>query len=274
MAIKKNSPLGTQTCYPKSYNPTLLFPIPRKKGRDSIGIKKNIKFYGVDIWNAYEVSWLDSKGKPLVATAQISFQCDTKNIIESKSLKLYLNSMNQMKFESKDEILSFIKNDITKCAEGNVKIILTELKDLYEQGFSSFSGLLLDDLDITVDSYDPNPFLLAAKKDAGPISETLYSHLLKTNCPVTNQPDWASIMIRYTGQPIDKICLLRYIISYRNQQDYHEQCVERIYSDIFAYCAPIELEVYARYTRRGGLDINPYRSSKKIDPPLIRISRQ
>lgn len=273
MLKKQESLLGVQASYPKKYNSALLHPIPRKKGRTSIGINTDI-FYGADIWNAYEVSWLDLKGKPIVAAVQIIFQCNTKNIVESKSLKLYFNSMNQAKFESKDKFLSLIKADITSCAEGEVKITIYDLEDLCDQGLSTFSGILLDNLDVSIDTYYPDPTLLVTSNAKNSVMETLFSHLLKTNCPVTNQPDWATLMIRYKGKPIDKSSLLKYIVSYRNQQDFHEQCVERIYQDILTICRPHELKVYARYTRRGGLDINPYRSSKISSPPIARISRQ
>ena len=274
MFIKNNSPLGAKIPYPKNYSSSLLHPIPREKGIDMIKLDVKNGFYGEDIWNAYEISWLNLKGKPVVATAQIVFQYDTKNIIESKSLKLYFNSMNQTKYESKAHFLSVIIDDISNCAGGSVEVVIFELGDLCDKGLPAFSGILLDDLDVMVEAYDPDPSLLDIEHTDKLVTETLYSHLLKTNCPVTDQPDWASIMIRYTGQPIDRDGLLKYIISYRNQQDFHEQCVERIFLDISSSCLPNDLEVYARYTRRGGLDINPYRSSKKMKPPLARISRQ
>ncbi|MGY8817520.1 MAG: NADPH-dependent 7-cyano-7-deazaguanine reductase QueF [Pseudomonadales bacterium] len=274
MATDNNFILGANTPYPSDYDSGLLCPILRKNGRQAIKIDDNYPFHGVDIWTAYEVSWLDLKGKPKFAIAEITVSCKTKNIVESKSLKLYLNSLNQRRCESSDGILTLMKKDIESCVEGPVDVYMYSLDDFHIRGLPSFSGILLDDLDVVVDSYKPDPSLLSVEESGEIVTETLYSHLLKTNCPVTNQPDWASIMIRYTGHPINAVGALKYIISYRHHQDFHEQCVERIYSEIYARCRPVELEVYARYCRRGGLDINPYRSSKKIHPPLIRISCQ
>ena len=274
MSIQKDLILGIKTAYPESYNAGLLCAIPRKEGRQLISIENSCTFYGEDVWTAYEVSWLDLKGKPAVAVIEVILSCDTKNIVESKSLKLYLNSLNQMKCESSDEIEAIVKKDIACCVDGFVDVRSYSLDAFCVRGLPSFSGILIDNLDVSIDFYDLDTSFLFTDESGKIITETLYSHLLKTNCPVTNQPDWASIMIKYTGRPINASGLLKYIISYRHHQDFHEQCVERIYSDISAFCLPQELEVYARYSRRGGIDINPYRSSRKMHPPLVRISRQ
>ena len=272
--MHKDLILGVKTAYPENYNAGLLCAIPRKKGRQLISIENSYTFYGEDIWTAYEVSWLDLKGKPVVAVVEVTLSCDTKNIVESKSLKLYLNSLNQMKCESSDEIEEIVKKDIAHCVDGFVDVHSYSLDAFCNRGLPSFSGVLIDSLDVSIDFYDLDASFLFREESDCIITETLYSHLLKTNCPVTNQPDWASIMIKYTGRKISAAGLLKYIISYRHHQDFHEQCVERIYSDISALCRPQELEVYARYSRRGGIDINPYRSSSKMHPPLIRTSRQ
>ena len=241
--------LGADTVYPFCYNPLLLCPIPRLQGRQAIGIDSEPLFYGFDLWTAYELSWLDPKGKPMVAIADISMPCDTKNLVESKSLKLYLNSLNQTTYSSVQEVAATLERDISECVQGSV------LVDIH-----------------TTDSYRHQALRLHQGREL--VTESFFSHLLKTNCPVTGQPDWASIMVRYTGWPIDSEGLLKYIVSYRHHQDFHEQCVERIFTEINELCQPDELEVYARYTRRGGLDINPYRSSKKLSPPKLRLSRQ
>ena len=198
MATDNNFILGANTPYPSDYDSGLLCPILRKNGRQAIKIDDNYPFHVVDIWTAYEVSWLDLKGKPKFAIAEITVSCKTKNIVESKSLKLYLNSLNQRRCESSDGILTLMKKDIESCVEGPVDVYMYSLDDFHIRGLPSFSGILLDDLDVVVDSYKPDPSLLSVEESGEIVTETLYSHLLKTNCPVTNQPDWASIMIRYT----------------------------------------------------------------------------
>lgn len=271
---KEATLLGKVTDYPKSYTPALLHPVARLDGRKAIGLGADPIFHGFDLWTAYELSWLDTSGKPNVAIADISLPCNTENLIESKSLKLYLNSINQSVFSSPQEVSAIIEQDLTLCANGPVAVAIHTLESYRHRGLSFFPGQCLDDLDVKIDSYEPNPSLLSVNPEGGEISEAYFSHLLKTNCPVTGQPDWASIFVRYTGRPIDPHGLLKYLVSFRNHQDYHEQCVERIYTEINKLCQPSVLEVYARYTRRGGLDINPFRSSEKIAPLNLRLSRQ
>jgi len=266
--------LGVETNYLTSYAPEVLCPIPRGPGRKAIDIKSPPEFYGFDLWTAYELSWLDRRGKPSVAIADISIPCDSENLVESKSLKLYLNSLNQTVFSSIQNVATTMERDISNCVNGQVSIDIYTPEGFRHRGLSSFPGTCLDDLDVNIDAYEPDPSLLSLNYEGGQVTESFFSHLLKTNCPVTGQPDWASILVRYTGLPILPEGLLKYIISYRNHQDFHEQCVERIYTEINELCQPDELEVYARYTRRGGLDINPYRSSKNIEPPSLRLSRQ
>lgn len=272
--------LGGETVYPTGYAPELLCPIPRSEGREAIGFEPIgiggavPAFYGFDLWTAYELSWLDKKGKPVIAIADITIPCDTENLVESKSLKLYLNSINQTVFTSYQDVASTLEKDISSCVDGSISVAIQTMEGFRHKGLASFPGTCLDDLDIQIEAYEPDPSLLSLNYDGGLVTEAFYSHLLKTNCPVTGQPDWASIFVRYTGLPIVPEGLLKYIVSYRNHQDFHEQCVERIFTEINELCQPDELEVYARYTRRGGLDINPYRSSKNSKPPVLRLSRQ
>lgn len=268
--------LGIETVYPTSYCPDLLCAIPRSQGRELLGLTDKTPFFGFDLWTAYELSWLDLKGKPVVAVADISIPCDTENLVESKSLKLYLNSLNQERYSSTQDVTAVLEKDIAGCVKGVVLVDIHTPDGYRNFGLASFPGICLDDMDIdlVVDTYEPDPSLLSLNDGGAAVTESLYSHLLKTNCPVTGQPDWASILIRYAGWPIDPEGLLKYIISYRNHQGFHEQCVEQIFTEINELCQPDELEVYARYTRRGGLDINPYRSSKKMNPPKLRLFRQ
>lgn len=273
-----HNPLGCQTDYVSVYAPHLLFPIPRAESRAILGIGDALPFFGVDIWTGYELSWLDASGKPVVAVAEFFIPCESEFIVESKSFKLYLNSLNQTRFDSVVEVEALIAKDLTRITgtDVQVNVILFTASVRAAQHLAKITevdGELLDDLIVTVDTYHPTPELLTT--EAGIVNECLVSHLLKTNCPVTGQPDWASIVVRYTGKKIQRENLLRYIISFREHQDFHEHCVERIFSDIARVCKPEELVVYARYTRRGGLDINPFRSSNpNTKPELLRLIRQ
>ena len=270
------APLGKSSAYITQYTASLLFPIPRKRKRDEIGLSDTLPFYGFDTWNAYEVSWLDLKGKPIVAIIQFDISCSSVNIIESKSFKLYLNSFNNTKFDSIDDVQQILERDITHAVEGEVDIKLFKLADFFGQAIENFAGAseLLDDYELDFDTYEINPSYLSSNSSEI-VNESLASHLLKSNCLVTGQPDWGSIHIQYTGPKIDKEGLLRYIVSFRNHNEFHEQCVERIFMDIMTNCKPETLTVEARYTRRGGLDINPVRSTGKIMPAKnIRMPRQ
>ncbi len=268
------SALGMQTAYPDSYNPGLLFPIPRSRGRRELGINSSeLPFVGFDIWTAYELSWLDLDGKPVVRIAEFSMPCNTENIVESKSFKLYLNSLNQERFDSAAKIVDVLENDLSACVGGPVLVDIYTVNEYTRRGLQTMPGICLDDLPVKVDRYKPDASLLDL--DDGPVvTETLHSHLLKTNCPVTGQPDWASIAVHYSGSPINRESLLSYLVSFRDHQDFHEQCVERIFIELLETCQPYELEVFARYTRRGGLDINPYRSSAMKEPEKLRTARQ
>ncbi|QET02822.1 MULTISPECIES: NADPH-dependent 7-cyano-7-deazaguanine reductase QueF [Cupriavidus] len=273
----EHSPLGKPSAYKTEYDPTLLFPISRQPKRTEIGLAegRSLPFFGVDIWNAYELSWLNLKGKPQVALASFIIPSDTPNIVESKSFKLYLNSFNQSKIASPEAVQQLLHHDLSEATGGTVQVRLVTESDLGKQKMGELEGLLLDRLDIETDVYEPDPTLLSAAQDESPVEESLVSHLLKSNCLVTGQPDWGSVQIRYVGAPIDQEGLLKYLISFRNHNEFHEQCVERIFTDIQRQCKPVKLAVYARYTRRGGLDINPFRTNFNTPwPDNRRNSRQ
>ena len=255
------SPLGKTSAYRTDYAPELLFPIPRQGKRDELGLSGTLPFFGVDIWNAYEISWLNQRGKPQVAIARITVPADTPNIIESKSFKLYLNSFNQTRLDSVVALKTLLLQDLSAATGGNVHISLTQPEEFGMVEMGELDGLLLDRLDIDVDHYSPSPDILKAAHDEEPVEEKLISHLLKSNCLVTGQPDWASVQIHYSGPQIYQESLLKYLIGFREHNEFHEQCVERIFVDILRQCQPQQLAVYARYTRRGGLDINPWRSN-------------
>jgi 7-cyano-7-deazaguanine reductase len=270
------SPLGKSSAYRTDYAPELLFPIPRQQKRDELGLKGTLPFFGVDIWNAYELSWLNLRGKPQVAIATITAPADSPNIVESKSFKLYLNSFNQTRLANTEALLALLREDLSNAFGAPVHITLSTPEEFGKVKMGELDGLLLDRLDIEVDNYSPAPELLKANHDEAAVEETLVSHLLKSNCLVTGQPDWASVQIRYAGPQIDQESLLRYLIGFREHNEFHEQCVERIFTDILRHCKPTQLAVYARYTRRGGLDINPWRSnySGAPKPSNLRNARQ
>ncbi len=270
--LLEHSPLGQARGYVDQYDPSLLFAVPRAAKRQEIGLDcAALPFTGLDCWNHYEVSWLNARGKPMVATATLQYACDTPCIVESKSLKLYFNSFNQTRVASLEVIENTIAQDVSTCVGGPVTIKITPLSSAEPQSLlSALNGICLDELDIDCDDYQVDPQLLSC--ESALTTETIYSHLLKSNCLVTNQPDWGSVVIHYSGPRLNHENLLRYLISFRNHNEFHEQCVERIFNDLWQRCRPSHLTVYARYTRRGGLDINPYRSS---DPhwPLLNNSR-
>ena len=269
------SPLGKSSAYQSTYAPELLFPIPRQQKRDELQLTGTLPFFGVDIWNAYELSWLNMRGKPQVAIATISAPADSPNIVESKSFKLYLNSFNQTKLVNADALVALMRDDLTAGFGAPVHIALVQPENFNKFKMGELDGLLLDRLDIDIDQYKPSPELLTSQRNEAPVEETLVSHLLKSNCLVTGQPDWASVQIKYIGPQIEQEGLLKYLIGFREHNEFHEQCVERIFVDILRQCAPQKLAVYARYTRRGGLDINPWRSNfSSGPPPNLRIARQ
>lgn len=257
--MDKNIPLGKQVSYPSSYKPELLFPVARRLNREKMGITGGLPFTGMDIWNAYEVSWLESGGKPQVGIAEIRFSLDTVNIIESKSFKLYLNSFNQTHFSSVEDVVQVIRQDLQKAAQGAVTVSLILPDEFHRCQMTEPGGFCIDDLDITTECYSHKPDFLS--HGANWVEECLYSNLLRTNCPVTGQPDWATLIINYVGKEINQRGLLSYIISFREHTGFHENCVEQIFLDLMEYCTPEKLSVYARFTRRGGVDINPFRST-------------
>jgi 7-cyano-7-deazaguanine reductase len=280
----ENSPLGKNSRYADQYDATLLFPIARAPKRAVIGLVSAPPFFGADMWTAFELSWLNARGKPQIAIAHITVPCESPNIIESKSFKLYLNSFNNTRFTDNADVLSRLRADINEAlwrgapvqASAGVRLLGPELFD--REPVYELDGLNLDRMDVECSRYTPAPDLLRTRTPAeneGPVTEVLVSNLLKSNCLVTGQPDWASVQISYTGAQIEQEGLLQYLVSFRNHDEFHEQCVERIFMDIWRQCQPLKLTVYARYTRRGGLDINPFRTSHPQQLPAnTRTARQ
>jgi 7-cyano-7-deazaguanine reductase len=270
-----NSPLGQPVQYRDQYDPSLLFAIARRPGRDEVGVPATLPFFGADIWNAYELSWLTPRGKPQIAVATFIVPADSAFIVESKSLKLYLGAFAQTRFESIELLRDTLQRDLSALCGASVRVTLTQPFEFGKLMLEELSGTSLDRLDLDTDIYHPDPDLLRVDSTFAPMDETVVSNLLKSNCPVTGQPDWASVQIRYVGAPIDHAGLLRYIISYRSHSGFHEQCVERIFMDIARTCQPLKLAVYARYTRRGGIDINPFRTNFNLPlPDNARTARQ
>ena len=277
----EQSQLGKTSSYADHYDPSLLFPLPRAPKRHEIGLPGAVPFMGADLWTAYELSWLNPKGKPQVALAHVTVPCETPNIIESKSFKLYLNSFNNSVFADAQAVHERLKADLSEAAwrgsaqQGSVGVRLLTPTQFPMEQVHELDGLSLDRLDVECTQYTPAPELLSADHNQTIVDEVLVSDLLKSNCLVTGQPDWGSVRIAYTGAPIDQAGLLRYLVSFRNHNEFHEQCVERIFMDVWTRCKPTKLSVYARYTRRGGLDINPWRTSHPQQPPAnVRTARQ
>jgi len=277
----EHSQLGKASAYVDQYDASLLFPIPRAPKREEIGITGAPVFFGADLWTAYELSWLNPRGKPQVALAHITVPCESTHIVESKSFKLYLNSFNNTQFADADAVKARIRADISAAlwaggpvqSSAGVKLLGPDLFD--REPIHELDGLSLDRLDIECTRYTPAPELLTAAFDEPPVNEVLVSNLLKSNCLVTGQPDWGSVQIRYSGPQIDQETLLQYLVSFRNHNEFHEQCVERIFMDVWTRCQPTRLTVYARYTRRGGLDISPFRTSHPQPVPAnVRTARQ
>jgi 7-cyano-7-deazaguanine reductase len=274
MTSPEHSPLGKHTVYADRYDPSLLFPIPRQAKRDEIGVEPPIPFHGVDIWNAYELSWLDMHGKPVAAVAEFHVPANSPNIIESKSFKLYLNGFAQEPLANASSLSALLQQDLSRAAGAPVMVYIREPRTA-KHLFADLDGESIDALPVAINDYGPPKAEYLHVDAAGAIiEETLVSDLLRSNCPVTGQPDWGSVQIRYRGAPIDREGLLRYLVSFRTHNEFHEQCVERIFVDVMKHCAPEQLSVYARYTRRGGLDINPFRSTGKDLPDNVRGARQ
>lgn len=314
--IPQAVPLGKDVSYPTGYDASLLFPMPRIDARRTLGLAglsgeattaSVLPFQGFDLWNAYELSWLNAKGLPKVALLRLKVPCTSPNIVESKSFKLYLNSFNQTRFETVHHVFDLLRKDLALALGAEIELELVGADQFANETIAEFVGVDLDKLDVEIDCYQPDASLLKLQGDTSKtavaseqadikaalnasdapdtsaqpkieptsISETVFSRLLKSNCPVTDQPDWACIEIQYTGPAIDHASLLRYIVSYRMHNGFHEHCVEKIFVDILKQCSPTSLSVYARYTRRGGLDINPWRATLDVKPPTLgRSARQ
>ncbi|QXH77408.1 NADPH-dependent 7-cyano-7-deazaguanine reductase QueF [Pseudomonas salmasensis] len=271
----EHSPLGKSSEYISTYTPSLLFPIPRAAKWAELGLSaETLPYKGVDFWNCFELSWLLPSGKPVVAIGEFSIPADSPNIIESKSFKLYLNSLNQTAFADTQSLEATLCTDLSLAAGKPVNVRIRSLADIEAEGVMALPGVCIDGLDINVSSYEhPRPELLRCD-DSRVVEESVHSHLLKSNCPVTSQPDWGSVVVEYRGAALDHASLLEYIVSFRQHSDFHEQCVERIFLDLQRLLKPEKLTVYARYVRRGGLDINPYRSTENTQFLNVRLARQ
>jgi 7-cyano-7-deazaguanine reductase len=277
----EDSGLGKPSAYSDQYDPSLLFPISRLPRRAELGLHGAMPFFGADLWTIFELSWLTPRGKPQVAIAHVTVPCETPQMVESKSFKLYINSFSNSRFAGPEEVTARLRADISELvwrgaptqSSVGVRLLMPEVFD--REPVQEMDGVNLDRLDIECTHYTPVPELLTAAFDEQPVQEVLTSHLLKSNCLVTGQPDWGSVQIRYSGPQIDQGALLRYLVSFRNHHEFHEQCVERIFMDLWRHCRPVKLAVHARYTRRGGLDINPFRTSHPMAlPPNVRTARQ
>ena len=263
--------LGQHTDYPSQYDPKQLQAVPRSLNREPIGLIGELPFSGVDLWTGYEISWLNANGLPQVAVGYFEVPAESPNLVESKSFKLYLNSFNDSRFDSRDTVQQRMEADLSTCAGAKVTVSLKHLSELNGESVATFPGHCIDDQDISISHYDYRPALLATEPSEA--EEELHSHLLKSNCLITNQPDWGSVYIHYQGPKLDRAALLAYLVSFRGHNEFHEQCVERIYQDLKALGMK-KLTVYARYTRRGGLDINPFRSDFEPALQMQRMARQ
>ena len=266
------APPGRRTGFVSAYTPGLLFPVSRRPKREEVCVPEPLPFRGCDIWNAYELSWLNPGGRPEVAIAEFRVPCDSECLVESKSFKLYLNSFCQSKFSGRDEVEATLAKDLAGATGSEVSVSLFLPEQFSHQRLSGFGGICLDRLSVRIERYTVQPDFLRAGGEV--VEEALYSHLLKSNCPVTGQPDWGSVLFHYVGRQIDREGLLKYVVSFREHQEFHEHCVERMFMDILRRCEPERLTVYARYTRRGGLDINPFRSNWEEAPENVRLVRQ
>jgi 7-cyano-7-deazaguanine reductase len=271
----EHSPLGKASEYIASYTPALLFPIPRAPKWAELGLNaQSLPYSGVDYWNCYELSWLTASGKPVVAVGEFAIPADSPNIIESKSFKLYLNSLNQTRFATREALRALLVDDLSAAAGAAVAVTLKSLDQVAEEGIARPAGTCIDELDVDIDNFSQPQAELLRCSAGEVVEESLHSHLLKSNCPVTGQPDWGTLVVRYRGPKLDHARFLAYLVSFRQHADFHEQCVERIYLDLLRALQPERLSVHARYVRRGGLDINPYRSNQAIAVDNRRLARQ
>ncbi|MBV7562541.1 NADPH-dependent 7-cyano-7-deazaguanine reductase QueF [Pseudomonas sp. sia0905] len=271
----EHSPLGKSSEYIATYSPELLFPIPRATKWAELGLSaETLPYRGVDYWNCFELSWLLPSGKPVVAIGEFAIPADSPNIIESKSFKLYLNSLNQSVFASVAELVAVLEKDLSATAGKPVSVRVRSLEEAAREGLSALTGICIDELDVSISNYAAPQAELLRCDPASVVEQSLHSHLLKSNCPVTGQPDWGSVVVEYRGAELDPASLLAYLVSFRQHADFHEQCVERIFLDLQKLLQPEYLTVYARYVRRGGLDINPYRTTLTALPENRRLVRQ
>ena len=267
--------LGQNTEYKSQYDASLLQAVPRRLNREGLRIVEQQPFnQGADVWTCYELSWLNPHGLPQVAIADVEIDFKSENLIESKSFNLYLNSFNQTKFASIEEVEQTLTRDLSQCASGQVSVRIHKLADYTNQPIVNFSGECIDEQEIQIESYTFSNQHLENVAEDEIVEETLVSHLLKSNCLITSQPDWGSVQIHYIGKRLNREKLLRYLVSFREHNEFHEQCVERIFTDLMQFAKPEKLTVYARYTRRGGLDINPFRSNFERVPVNLRMARQ
>jgi 7-cyano-7-deazaguanine reductase len=271
----EHSPLGKASEYVATYTPALLYPIPRAAKWAELGLTaQTLPYQGVDLWNCYELSWLTPSGKPVVAIGEFAFPADSANIVESKSFKLYLNSLNQSMFATREQLAEVLRVDLSAVVGAPVAVKLRSLSEVEEQGVARLPGACIDELEVAINDYaQPQPELLRSDSSRL-VTESIHSHLLRSNCPVTGQPDWGSVVVEYSGAALDHSSFLRYLVSFRQHADFHEQCVERIFLDLLRVLKPQALTVYARYLRRGGLDINPYRSMSAVPADNRRLVRQ
>ncbi|QAX82029.1 NADPH-dependent 7-cyano-7-deazaguanine reductase QueF [Candidatus Pseudomonas adelgestsugas] len=273
--VARHSPLGKSSEYISTYAPSLLFPISRSIRWAELGLTiETLPYIGVDFWNCFELSWLLPSGKPVVAIGEFSIPANSPNIIESKSFKLYLNSLNQTVFINTQSLETTLRTDLSTVAGTPMRVRIRALAEITSEGIQALPGVCIDDLDISISKYKhPCPELLRCD-DSRTTEESVHSHLLKSNCPVTGQPDWGSVVVTYSGNVLNHASLLEYIVSFRQHSDFHEQCIDRIFLDLQHLLQPKKLTVYARYVRRGGLDINPYRSTEAMQFQNSRLARQ
>ena len=279
----KTGPLGESSQYAEGYSPNRLFPMPRAEGRSAVGLRGALDWYGQDVWTGYEFSWLNERGKPEVAVMRLTVAAESSHIVESKSMKLYLNGYAQTRFDSTSKVRDRLAEDLSHAFGGAVAVELVALAEP-SLGVSELAGYCLDELDVEITDYQRNPDLLVLAATQGaketketketPVTQVLTTHLFRSLCPVTAQPDWASVIVSYSGAAIDQAGLLKYLVSYRQHQAFHETTVERIYADIWERCQPEKLSVSGRFLRRGGLDISPTRSSESQPMDMSRLSRQ
>ena len=267
--------LGKTTPSAQRYAPELLYPIAREQARGTLGISSELPFLGVDVWHAYELSWLDGQGRPVACVGRFSIPIESPNLVESKSFKLYLNSLNSERFDSTSSLIDRVQSDVSAVAGAAVALDVLALDDPSLAGVS-LPGTCIDTCSYVASDREPEADMLQASNSTSGavVEESLYSHLLRSLCPVTGQPDWASVLVTYRGQPLDHDSLLSYLVAYREHQEFHEQCVERMFCDLYERLSPEFLQVQAFYTRRGGMDINPFRSTNRQATPLGRMNRQ